>query len=211
MSVTARKTVKSARKAKGDGHLRRAEILHAAQRIFIEDGYDGATIRKIADDVGVSSTALYMHFRDKSEILFEICETAFADLAAQNTAIAELDVDPVARTRLILEAYIRFGLANPHVYQLVVCQPEGRFSGERQAILTEMGLRPLEIFADVVGEASRAERLKADDPKAAAQTLWAAAHGLIALRITRPSVAWAPREVLTRMILDATFDGLIRP
>ena len=57
---------RSARKAKGDGHLRRAEILEAAERIFIAEGYEGATIRKIADEVGVSSTALYMHFQDKS-------------------------------------------------------------------------------------------------------------------------------------------------
>jgi AcrR family transcriptional regulator len=60
-ATTARR---SARKAKGDGHLRRAEILEAAERIFIAEGYDGATIRKIADEVGVSSTALYMHFQD---------------------------------------------------------------------------------------------------------------------------------------------------
>jgi AcrR family transcriptional regulator len=52
------KPQKSARKAKGDGHLRRAEILAAAERIFLAQGYEGATIRKIADEVGVSSTAL---------------------------------------------------------------------------------------------------------------------------------------------------------
>src|SRR5688500_7353296 len=69
-------TRKSARKAKGDGHLRRAEILEAAERIFVAEGYEGATIRKIADEVGVSSTALYMHFQDKGCILLEICERA---------------------------------------------------------------------------------------------------------------------------------------
>ena len=65
-------TARSARKPKGEGHVRRAEILEAAERLFVECGYEGATIRKIADEVGVSSTALYMHFRDKSEILSQI-------------------------------------------------------------------------------------------------------------------------------------------
>src|SRR5215469_12056355 len=76
VSEVLHKPPKSARKAKGDGYLRRAEILEAAERIFVADGYEGATIRKIADDVGVSSTALYMHFRDKDQILHEICLTA---------------------------------------------------------------------------------------------------------------------------------------
>ncbi|RZJ79161.1 MAG: TetR/AcrR family transcriptional regulator, partial [Brevundimonas sp.] len=56
--------VRSARKPKGEGHSRRAEILAAAERIFVECGYEGATIRKIAEEVGLSSTALYMHFSE---------------------------------------------------------------------------------------------------------------------------------------------------
>src|SRR3712207_2879540 len=62
-------TRRSARKAKGDGHLRRGEILEAAERIFVAEGYEGATIRRIAEEVGVSSTALYLHFPDKQAIL----------------------------------------------------------------------------------------------------------------------------------------------
>ncbi len=88
MEAVLNKPAKSARKAKGDGHLRRAEILEAAERIFVVDGYEGATIRKIADEVGVSSTALYMHFRDKDEILHEICLGLMQSLLQQNSQIA---------------------------------------------------------------------------------------------------------------------------
>ena len=89
MTIILTKPPKSARKAKGDGHMRRAEILQAAERIFVRDGYQGATIRKIADEVGVSSTALYMHFRDKDDILLEICAGAIGVLLAQNNAAAD--------------------------------------------------------------------------------------------------------------------------
>ena len=45
--------LRSQRKPKGEGHARRAEILAAAERIFVEHGYEGATIRKIADEVAM--------------------------------------------------------------------------------------------------------------------------------------------------------------
>ena len=61
-SVTTRR---SARKPKGDGHLRRAEILAAAERIFVAEGYDGATIRKIAKAAKMSTGAVFAHFDDK--------------------------------------------------------------------------------------------------------------------------------------------------
>src|SRR5438132_8367673 len=103
MGGVATATRKTARKAKGDGHLRRAEILEAAERIFVAEGYEGATIRKIADEVGVSSTALYMHFHDKACILLEICQNTFQVLLARNAEIAGRPLDPVVRTRMILE------------------------------------------------------------------------------------------------------------
>jgi AcrR family transcriptional regulator len=78
---------RTTRKPKGEGHSRRGEILAAAERIFVEHGYEGATIRKIADEVGLSSTALYMHFPDKGAILQEICRNAFSVLTAAAAAV----------------------------------------------------------------------------------------------------------------------------
>ena len=120
MTITLTKSARSARKAKGDGHIRRAEILDAAERIFVRDGYQGATIRKIADEVGVSPTAFYMHFHDKDEILHAICEGAVGTLLARNSAISVRPLDAVGRVRQMLDAYMRFGLDNPNTYGLAV-------------------------------------------------------------------------------------------
>src|SRR3954453_8200095 len=116
MSAIATATRKTARKAKGDGHLRRAEILEAAERIFVAEGYDGATIRKIADEVGVSSTALYMHFQDKACILHEIVEGTFQQRVARNGEIAARPLDAVSRLKMMLEAYMRWGFEHPNAY-----------------------------------------------------------------------------------------------
>src|SRR5258708_2230877 len=121
LSVTVPPPRRSARKAKGDGHLRRAEILEAAERIFVAEGYEGATIRKIADEVGVSSTALYMHFQDKGCILLEICERTLRLLFERNSEIAAKPLDAVVRVKLMLEAYMRWGMEHPNAYQLVYC------------------------------------------------------------------------------------------
>ncbi|MDZ4317498.1 MAG: TetR/AcrR family transcriptional regulator, partial [Phenylobacterium sp.] len=118
MSVSTTRR-RSARKAKGDGHLRRAEILQAAERIFVADGYEGATIRRIAEEVGVSSTALYMHFPDKACILLEICQGVMQELLDRNSQIAERPLDAVNRTRMMLDAYMRWGFEHPNAYQLV--------------------------------------------------------------------------------------------
>ncbi len=212
MSIAGEKIAKSARKAKGAGHLRRGEILIAAERIFVREGYHGATIRKIADEVGVSSTALYMHFRDKSEILVEICEGVFAHLIAQTDAIAALPIDPVERVRRILEAYMRFGLENPNAYQLVFASPPGALSESKLEAIDGLGKRCYDLFAEVVREIAAAGKLRDGDVDAAAQTFWAGAHGLVSLLITQRRFDWAGApEALTVVMLDALFHGLLQP
>ncbi len=209
MNVALKKPVKSARKAKGDGHLRRAEILEAAERIFVAEGYEGATIRKIADEVGVSSTALYMHFRDKDEILIEICNSTMETLLASNSEISARPIDAVARVRLMLEAYVRFALAHPNAYRLAFCSaPQAAFA-EKAIDPNDVGEKTYARYVGVVREIAAEGRLRSGDPDTAAQALWAACHGMVALVITKTNVNWSPPEELMGVLLDSLLYGLI--
>jgi AcrR family transcriptional regulator len=204
VSDIATTTRRSARKAKGDGHLRRAEILEAAERIFVAEGYEGATIRKIADAVGVSSTALYMHFQDKSCILQEICERTLHVLLARNTELAAKPLDPVVRARMMLEAYMLWGLEHPNTYQLVYTTP--RPSVPETADLSS---QCYEAFRGVVAEVAAVGRLRTGTADTAAQSLWMAGHGVVALLIARPDFPWSPHDDLIRVTLDGLFHGLV--
>jgi len=208
VNVIANRPVKSARKAKGDGHLRRAEILHAAERIFVSDGYQGATIRKIADEVGVSSTALYMHFRDKDEILQEICEGAVAALLASNTEISSRPIDAVLRVRQMLDAYMRFGLENPNTYQLAFCAAARVNEPNPYPTVSDLGARCYQMFKGAVAAIAAEGRLRAGTVDSAAQVLWMGCHGLVALRIGNSRTEWTPDEELMSVMLDGLFHGL---
>jgi AcrR family transcriptional regulator len=202
--------VRSVRKAKGEGHARRAEILAAAERLFVELGYEGATIRRIAEDVGLSSTALYLHFADKSEILHEICREAFQKLQAANASVIAMDAAPEIRLRRLIEAYVDFGFANPNAYRLIyLTRPvEARDGAETAA--QEVGIGLFRAFEDVVREAEAAGQLKRG-ARETAQALWAGGHGVVSLMITKPYFDWTSRETLTATVLDGLFEGLFRP
>ncbi len=208
MNEILQKPSKSNRKAKGDGHLRRAEILRAAERIFVAEGYEGATIRKIADDVGVSSTCLYMHFRDKDEILLEICTLVMKELLSQNSEISALKMPPVERLRMMLAAYMKFALTHPNAYRLVFCATPPTGSDQKNQATQELGAQSFERFSGVIREIAAEGRLKSD-PGTIQHVLWAACHGLVSLMITRPTIEWAPAEEITRVMVDGLLFGLI--
>ena len=209
-SAISSNTTRSGRKPKGEGHARRAEILAAAERIFVEVGYEGATIRRIADEVGLSSTALYMHFSEKSEILHEICRLAFARLQEANAGVISQGGPPEVILRKLMEAYVDFGFENPNAYRLTyLTRPvEARDGAESAAQM--LGAELFRAFAAIVEQAGAEGRLRGD-PRASAQALWAGSHGVVSLMITKPYFDWVDRATLTRTMLDALFSGLLKP
>lgn len=209
MTTVLKKPQRSARKPKGDGHMRRGEILEAAQRIFIAEGYQGATIRKIADEVGVSSTALYMHFKDKDEILLEISDGAITRLLEINSELSVRPIDPVVRVRMMLDAYMSFALENPNAYQLVFCAHTGLMSEEKTEATSDLGDRCFQKFIDVVTEIAASGRLRTGSAESAAQVLWASCHGLVSLIITKPKFTWADSAELRKVLLDGMLHGLV--
>lgn len=209
MSDTTPPATRSARKPKGEGHSRRAEILEAAERIFVEHGYEGATIRKIADEVGLSSTALYMHFADKGEILLQICRDAFDMLLASVRELAALDAPPEVRLRRMIEAYIDFGFAQPNAYRLIYLTRPLEARDGAQSAAQELGGELFAAFEEVVRETVEAGRMSGD-ASTTAQAIWASGHGVVSLMITKPYFPWAERERLIGVLLDALFAGIQR-
>jgi AcrR family transcriptional regulator len=202
------KTVSLTRKPRGSGGERRGEILIAAEKIFLRDGYDGATVRKIAEDFGLSATALYMHFPDKRAMLMEIGGMAIETLLAESEAIAASDADPVERMHGIMWAHMRFALANRAIYQLIFNETPREFSGQpgRERDLAGAYYR---TFAGVLIELARADRLHGRSPHLVAQTIFCGCHGLVISLITNPSFGFLEPDELMATLVEGLTRGLI--
>lgn len=199
------------RKPKGEGHSRRAEMLAAAERIFVEHGYEGATIRKIADEVGLSSTALYMHFADKGEILHEICRETFERLIAANRRVMDEPGTADQRLERILQAYIDFGFENPNAYRLVYLTRPIEARDGAQSAAQQLGGELFASFQAVIDQIGAEGRLINGDARMTAQLFWSGIHGVVSLVITKPYFDWAERGALGRNMGEALIRGLVRP
>src|SRR5690606_38550691 len=160
-----------------------------------------------ADEVGLSSTALYMHFADKGEILNEICRNTFEGLAERNRGILADTSPALTRLRRIAAGYVAFGVEHPNAYRLAYLTP---------AIETRHGVETIaqkaggELCAAVVAvvEDAVAQGVLRGDARVLAQVIWASVHGLVSLMITKPYFDWAERDELIRTQLDVLFNGL---
>ena len=203
--LDSEQTSRTGRKPKGEGHERRGEILAAAERIFVEKGYEGATIRKIADEVGLSSTALYMHFADKGEILNEICRNAFEGLLARQMDCMVNGDNPLNCVIDLARGYTQFGFDHPNAYRLAFMMPTLPSADGSETVAQKAAAQLYQNFERSVRVAIEAGLLKGEVP-IVTQLLWASVHGLISLILTKPYFAWADYEKL----IDAQIASLIK-
>jgi AcrR family transcriptional regulator len=151
-----------------------------------------------------------MHFRDKSEILLEICRSAFERLMESHLRNAALDVDPVVKVRKMIGDYMRFGLENPNAYRLIFCTRPQEAEQGAESVARNLGREIYASFEKHVGGIAAAGRLKGD-VTTASQVLWAGSHGLVSLMITKPYFDWVGADTLMEGMLDALFEGLTVP
>jgi AcrR family transcriptional regulator len=171
----------------------RDRILDAARELFASEGYEAVTMRRIAQKIEYSATALYAHFADKERLLGALCAADFATLAADLARIARIK-DPIERLRKVGHAYIEFGLTHPNHYRIMFMTPHPAIEHEDEE-LEKRGNPEQDAYAflmSIVAEAIETKRFAAEyrEPELVSQTIWAGVHGVIALEIAKANDAW---------------------
>ena len=191
--------------------LLRQEILDAARDIFVKEGYDRLSMRRVADKIEYSPTAIYLHFKDKQELIFSLCEETFSKLVRELESL-ETGKDPVARLKLGLRRYVDFGLKNPQHYLATFMMPHADEDdpkmAERQKDESSNGMRALGILRAQVEACVAAKKLRRVNVDTATRSLWSAVHGITSLLIAFPAFPWGDREAVVGTLIDAAVDGL---
>jgi AcrR family transcriptional regulator len=185
----------------------RQEIVDAARDLFVREGFDNVSMRKIAEKIEYSPTTIYLYFLDKADLLDCIVEETFQRLEARMAGIHESIPDP--RQRLIegLRAYIDFGIEHPSDYR-VAFLVERKGNADSYPRCGTMGQKLLEHVRQSVADCIRAGVFPVQDIEVASQVLWAGVHGMTSLLILRPDFAWAPRPVVTEHLIQTVIEGL---
>jgi AcrR family transcriptional regulator len=193
-----------ARREKHKAELSR-QILDAAREIFVRDGYESFSMRKLAQRVEYSPGSIYLHFKNKEELFESLVEESFDRLlkALNRLKNGHAQQDPVATLKKGLRAYIDFGLRNPNDYRFA-------FLLRRPLHRCPYKVHPaFDVMRYMVGRCVEEKRFPPVDVETASQALWAAIHGITSLLIQRPTFPWVARRQLIDQVINNAVDGLM--
>jgi len=177
--------------------------LVAAGRILAGEGAAQLTMRRLAGEVGATTSAIYALFGSKQEVVRAMYREGFEHLTRLE---AEVDqADPVARIRALAYAYRRAALDRPHLYQVMFACPVPDFIPDDEDMAIGQG--SLFILRDAVADAVAAQAIRGDVDTITV-AMWALVHGLASLELNGSLAHQTDPDAVWETSLDASLSGL---
>ncbi len=182
-------------------------ILSTAAELFLTSGYEGFSLRKVAEQIGYTPTTIYRYFDDKDDLLLAIVLEGFQQFEATLRAASEAQPDPLLRLIDLGRAYVQFGLAHPLHYQLMFMQRADLLFHQRVDETAPPGNSFL-VLQNAVQAALDTNVVKPGDVRMYSYLLWTTVHGIVALAVTKHHYDPDFASELTETALHAVIEGI---
>lgn len=168
------------RKEREKAEMRR-RIVDVAVKMIVEEGYEKVSIRNIADKIEYSPATIYLYYKDKDQLLYDVQTEAFATLAREFLEKVN-HADPFKRLEQLAHAYIEFSRNHPEFYDLMFI-----IKAPMNALVEmdkwENGDPAYDGLYNLMQECIDKKVVKFKDPTVATLSVWAFAHGFVSLHL----------------------------
>lgn len=199
----------SAERKEREKHEMREMILAAARKLFLKEGFEHVTMRRIAEEIEYSPATVYLYFTDKDTILCALQEEGFKELFKRQQILSAIK-HPVERLRASGKIYIDFAMENQELYDLmfIMRAPMKAFDSPSD---WNLGRDTYEVLQKNIQECIEQGFLKAPNAQMACFALWAQLHGVVSIfiRDRAPMITKEQQEDVINGILDFTTSKLL--
>ncbi len=189
----------------------RREILDAARSLFVNEGYENLSLRRLAEKINYSPAAIYLYFEDKDDLLFAICEDLAEHFFANLTSIKTAHGDPLESLRQALLYLIAFGCDNPNEYKFFfMTSPKVYGTPDEFMAKESMARNSYFVLREIVSNCIVTGKLQEIDIDVLTQALIIATHGLATVTLYKTSFPWVDRNVLGHTLVEGLLRGYSR-
>jgi len=186
----------------------REEILEVSKEILIEDGFSKMSMRKIAKRADITATSIYLHFKNKDDLLLALIEESIENLKKALMDVIDPSKDLIRQLEDLAETYIDYALKHPEEYQVIYMvrpeempkYPKEKFKNIRSTY---------ELLADIISNGKKNELIEVESSLISAYTLWAQLHGVVSVILSKRLDTRIPRDQFIEQAVENIIQGFI--
>lgn len=158
-------------------------ILDVAFEMFLTEGYAGTSLREIAKKIEYSPATIYLYYKDKDALFFDIQVRCFKNLIKSYSKVIEIK-NPLERLREMGHAYMKHGMKNPQSFNLMFLHDAPLEAFKREDRMDKHG-NAIGFLRDTVRECIKEKMIKEKDEMIVRLEVWGLTHGLTTLFIRK--------------------------
>jgi AcrR family transcriptional regulator len=186
----------------------RREILNSARELFIDDGYEKFSMRRLAEKIDYSPTTIYLYFKNKDDLLLAICEEVAEQFLARLRYLRTVRKKPYETLRQAMLYIVEFAFDNPNEYKVFFLTRPNVYGTKEEFMKRESMARTSYFeFREIVQDCIKAGQLRRMNIDVLTQVLATAPHGLITMTFYQNSFPWADRKVLAITLVKGLLKG----
>lgn len=173
------------------------QVLDAARKLFLEQGFEKTSIRNIAEEIEYSAGTIYLYFKDKNEILFALHVESFGALMQAMQAGVMSETDSFERLISLGKHYLKYAFENPELYDLMFVMTAPMETLECREEIWCDGERAFGTLKFVVEDCMKDGYFEGDDSETISVMVWSLVHGLATLHLRRRTMIFAEERRIT--------------
>jgi AcrR family transcriptional regulator len=186
----------------------REEILEVSKEILIEDGFSKMSMRKIAKRADITATSIYLHFKNKDDLLLALIEESIENLKKALMDVIDPSKDLIRQLEDLANIYVKYALEHPQEYQIIYMvrpeempkYPKEKFKNIRSTY---------ELLADIISEGKNDGLIDVESSLISAYTLWAQLHGVVSVILSKRLDTRIPRDQFIEQAVENIIQGFI--
>ncbi len=158
-------------------------ILDAAFEMFLTEGYAGTSLREIAKKIEYSPATIYLYYKDKDALFFDIQVQCFKKMVQSYHKVVEIK-DPFEKLRQMGHTYMKFNMKNPQCFNLMFLHDSPMDAFKREDRMEGYG-NAVGFLRETVRECIKEKLVKEKNEVTLRLEVWGITHGLSTLFIRK--------------------------
>ncbi|MBO6525304.1 MAG: TetR/AcrR family transcriptional regulator [Balneolaceae bacterium] len=158
----------------------REKILDTSRHFLFTKGYSSLSMRKIAKEIGVSATSIYLYFENKDHLVHTLIEESVEELSRAIEQSAAQKISTIDKFEAIIRAYVEFAMSYSEKYQVIYVMLSSEMSRYPKEKFRK-ARRGYALLESVIKKGIEEGLMELDEPQIAAYSIWAQLHGVISV------------------------------
>lgn len=158
-------------------------IVDAAFEMFLTEGYAGTSLRELAKKIEYSPATIYLYYKDKDALFFDIQARCFRDLLAAYKEVVKME-NAFERLREMGHAYMKFNMDNPQCFNIMFLHNSPLTEFNKEDRMDKHG-NAVGFLRDTVKECIQKKMVKQTDEVLLRLEIWGLTHGLTTLFVNK--------------------------